>query len=82
MIEAHRWGGLSEETRAELADREQWREERRALCVQELRERHTRLELERREREIRLIHSAWRERILIAMSVVCLLGAVGLPLAG
>ncbi len=80
MIEA--WGRLSEETRVELADREQRREERRALCVQELRERHTRLELEKREREIRLIHSAWRERILIAMSVVCFLGAIGLPLAG
>jgi hypothetical protein len=67
---------------AELADRAQLRQERRALCLQELQERSTRLELEKKERETRLVNSAWRERVLLVMTVICFLCALGLTATG
>lgn len=52
------------------------REAQRAFWAQELRERHVRLELERRERETRLVHSCWWERISMGMAVILFLFAV------
>jgi hypothetical protein len=67
---------------AELADQEQLRQERRALCLQELHERRIRLELERKEREARLVNGSWRERILLGMTLICFLCALGLMATG
>lgn len=67
---------------AELADQFQERLEREARCRQELRERQVRLDLERREREAKLAFGSWREGILLGMTVVCFVLAVGLLLAG
>jgi len=65
---------------AELADWAQRREERRALCAQELQERRVRLELEMKERETILVNRAWRERLLMGMAFICFIFAVALLL--
>jgi hypothetical protein len=66
---------------AELADQAQLRQERRAMCLQELQERSTRLELEKKERETRRVNNSWRERVLLSMTLICFLCALGLMAA-
>ncbi|HYG97352.1 MAG TPA: hypothetical protein VD741_09635 [Solirubrobacterales bacterium] len=66
----------------ELANQAQLREERRALFTQELRERRIRLELERRERETKLVNGSLRERLLMGMTVICFLCTIGLLIVG
>jgi hypothetical protein len=56
---------------AELADREQLRVER-----------EERWELEKREREAKLVYSSWRERTEIGTNLVCLVFAIVLLIAG
>jgi hypothetical protein len=56
---------------AEFADLDQRREER-----------EQRWELEKMERETQLTNTVWRERILMAMSVVLFLCALGLLIVG
>ena len=55
-----------------------------AIAVQEQdrREQQERWELEKREWEIKLVHSVWRERIEIAGSLICLLVAIVLLISG
>ena len=67
---------------AELADQEQLREERAAVCSQELQERRTRLDLEIKERQVKLSNDSWRERILLGMTLTCFLCALALMATG
>jgi hypothetical protein len=67
---------------AELADQWQQRREREARCRQEIRERRVRLDLEKREREAKLVVGSWREGILLGMTVICFMFAIGFLLAG